>query len=217
MYLSFFSLSFNFSLWSVGIVKSTILQVLFLLLIIIKSGRLAGIWWSVYMSKSRMSLCVSFSRTDVGLCIYHLFVWSNLNFSHNSRWITLPTQSCQVLYSFCANLLHSLMWLMVSSLSPHNLHLLICYVLSILVLIWLVLMVLFCAAIRRDSVSLLRFPFLSHVYVFSCAMLLISRLKRPWSCFSFHFCFLVIVVLLVLVLFVLFLVAIISLPPRFCM
>ena len=27
---------------------------------------------------------------------------------HNSQWITLPTQSCLVLYSFCSNLLHSL-------------------------------------------------------------------------------------------------------------
>ena len=44
---------------------------------------------------------------DVGLCICHLFVRSNFNFLHNSQWITLPTQSCLVLYSFCTNLLHS--------------------------------------------------------------------------------------------------------------
>ena len=70
------------------------------------------------------------SRTDSGLCIYHLFVWSNFNFLHNSRWITFPTQSCLVLYSFYARLLHSLiMWLMVSSRSPHNLHLIFCCVL----------------------------------------------------------------------------------------
>ena len=55
----------------------------------------------------------------------------------------------------CANLLHSLiMWLIVLFLSPHSLHFLFCWVLSILALIWWVLMVLFCAAIRRDSVSL---------------------------------------------------------------
>ena len=57
------------------------------------------------------------------------------------------------------------MWLMISSLSPHSLHLLFSCVLSILVLIWLVLMALFCAAIGRDSVSLLKFLFLSHVQV----------------------------------------------------
>ena len=56
------------------------------LLIIIKSGLLAEIRWSVCMSKSHRSLCVSFSRTGAaGLCIYHLFVWSNLNFLHISQ------------------------------------------------------------------------------------------------------------------------------------
>ena len=134
-YLSFFSHSFSFILWSAGTAKSTILQVLFFfLLIIIKSGLLAGIWWSVCILKSHRSLCESFSRTGVGLCIYHLLVWSNLNFLYISQWITLPTQSCLALYSRCANLLHSLIiWLMISSLSPHSLHLLFCCVLSILV------------------------------------------------------------------------------------
>ena len=42
-YLSFFSLSFRFILWSAGTAKSTILQILFFLLIIIRSGLLAGI------------------------------------------------------------------------------------------------------------------------------------------------------------------------------
>ena len=41
-YLYFFSLSFRFILWSAGTAKSTILQILFLLLIIINSGLLAG-------------------------------------------------------------------------------------------------------------------------------------------------------------------------------
>ena len=126
----------------------------FFFLIIIRSGRLTEIRWSICISKSHWSLCVSFSRTDAGLSIYHLLVWSNLNFLHIPLLITLPTQSCLVLYFFCANLLHSLMWLIVSSISPHNQHLLFCCVLSILALIWLVLMALFCAAIKRDSVSL---------------------------------------------------------------
>ena len=82
-------------------------------------------------------------------------------------------------------------------------------------MIWFVFIALFCAAIRKNSVSLLRFPFLSHVHVFSWEMLLISRLKRVQSCFSSYLCFLVIVVLLVLMLSVLFLVAVISPSPRF--
>ena len=124
-YLSFFSHSFSFILWSTGTAKSTILQFLsFFLLIIILSSLLAQIRWSVCMSKSHRSLCVLFSRIGDGLCIYHLLVWSNLNFSHVSQCITLPAQSCLVLYSFCANLLHSLiMGLMISSLSPQSLHL----------------------------------------------------------------------------------------------
>ena len=115
----------------------------FFLLIILRSGLLAEIRSSVCISKSHRCLCVSFSRASARLCIYHLLAWSNLNSLHISQWITLPTQSCLALYSFCANLLHSLiMWLMVSSLSPHSLHLLFCCVLSILALIWLVLIVL---------------------------------------------------------------------------
>ena len=124
---------------------------LFLLLIIIRSGRLAEIRWSVWTSKSRRSLYVSFSWTEAGLCIYHFVKWSNLIFLHKFQWITLSIHSGLVWYSFSANLLHSLiMWLIVSPLAPHNLNHQFCYVLSFLALIWLVLMALFGAAIRRD-------------------------------------------------------------------
>ena len=66
------------------------------LLIIIRPGLLADNWWSVCMSKSHRSFCVSFSCTDAGLCIYHLFVGLNFNFLHDSQWITFSTQSCLV-------------------------------------------------------------------------------------------------------------------------
>ena len=36
----------------------------------------------------------AFSRKGARLCIYQMFVWSNLNFLHISQWITFPTQSC---------------------------------------------------------------------------------------------------------------------------
>ena len=62
-YLSFFSPSFSFILWSVDYFASSLF-----LLIIINSG-LAGIRWSVCMLKSHRSLCVAFSRTVAGLCI----------------------------------------------------------------------------------------------------------------------------------------------------
>ena len=53
MNLSFFSLSFRFILWSAGTAKTTILQVLFFffLLIIMRSGLLAGIRWSICILK----------------------------------------------------------------------------------------------------------------------------------------------------------------------
>ena len=50
--LSTISHSFSFILCSAGTAKSSILQVLFLLLIIIKSGFLAEIRWSMCMPKS---------------------------------------------------------------------------------------------------------------------------------------------------------------------
>ena len=160
-YLSFFALSYNYTLWSARHKTPKFSKFSFFLLIIIKSGRLAEIRWSVCMSKSERSLRIS-------------FVWSNSDLLPNSQWITLLTQSCLVLYSFWVNLLHSLIlrWI-VSSLLPHNLHLLISCVLSNLTMIWLVLMALFFAAIRRDSVSLKRFPFLSQVHVFSSEVKLI--------------------------------------------
>ena len=99
-YLSFFSLSFRTAS------RQFYRFSFFFLLIIMMSGLQARISWFVCMLKSHRSLCESFSRTGAGLCIYHLFVWSNWNFLHISQWITLPTQLCLILYSFCANLLH---------------------------------------------------------------------------------------------------------------
>ena len=86
-YLSFFSLSFRFILWSASKVDNFANSLFFV---------------DYYKVSS------SFSRTDAGLCIYYLLVWSILNFLHISQLVSLPTQSCLALYSFCANLLHSL-------------------------------------------------------------------------------------------------------------
>ena len=74
--------------------KSTTQQVLFFLLVITRSDRLAEIRSSVYISKSQRSLCISFSRIDSGLCIYHLFIWPNFNFLHNAH----PVVSSLILF-----------------------------------------------------------------------------------------------------------------------
>ena len=164
--------------------KSTILQILFFFLLIIIS--------LVFFQRLRdpcvrqRPICVNvchFLGQEMGCTIYHLLVWSDLNFLYISQWIILPTQSCLVLFSFCANLPHSLiMWLIVLSLSPHSLHLLYCWVVNI-ALIWLVLTALSSTAIRRDSVSLLRFPFLCLVQVFSCEMVFKAARELFFSTF----------------------------------
>ena len=117
-YLSFFSLSFNFTLWFAGIIKSPLQQVLFFcwpskgLVIFPRLGDL-------FESQNSKDVCASDSLGRISGCAYTTFVWSKLNILHNSKWITFPTQSCLVLYSFCVNLQHSLIWLIVLSLSPH--------------------------------------------------------------------------------------------------
>ena len=139
------------------------------LLITMRSGLLAEISWSVCMSKSHRSLCAPFSRTTVGWCIYHLFVCSDLNFLNITQWITLPTQSCLVLYLFYANLLHLLMmWLIVSSLSPHNN---ICYfVASYLFSLWFVWFLWRCFVLQLGEIMFLFYSFI---------FLATARLSRP--------------------------------------
>ena len=60
----------------------------------------------------------------------------------------------------------------------------------------IVFMTLFCAFIRRDLVSLLKFPFLSHVQVFSSEMSLVGRVNMSIQLFSYHFRYFINVVFL---------------------
>ena len=87
----------------------------------------------LFVSQNSSEVCeFHFFRADSELNLYHLFVWSNLNFLHSSLWVIFPTHSCLVLDTFCVNLLHSLIiWLIVLFLLLHKLHLVFCYVLSI--------------------------------------------------------------------------------------
>ena len=89
-YLSFFSLSFRFILWSARTAKSTILQILFFLLIIIRSGLLAGISWSVCMLKSLGVYACYFLGQVLG-CAYTICLYSQIEIS-----CTFPSGSpCQ--------------------------------------------------------------------------------------------------------------------------
>ena len=102
-YLYLFSLSFCYTqypvishdgevYYSTGFPLCVCLCVSVCVLTITGSGPLGEIRWSAWISKSQSIFYVSFSRADSGLCIYHLFVWSNLNCLLNSEWITIPTQ-----------------------------------------------------------------------------------------------------------------------------
>ena len=146
----------------------------FFFLTITRSGRLANIKWSVCISKFQRSLCLSFSNTDSGLCICYLFIQSNFNFLHSSQWITFPTLLCLVTYTFCLSLLHLLIiWLIVSSLSPHNEHLLFCCVLLLLslLLLWKSFCLKFhnniteftCCCILSNSIPLLMYQSNYHI------------------------------------------------------
>ena len=164
-YLSLFSHSFNFTLWCKvhNSASSLFLFFIFFFFLIMRSGCLSEIWGSVCISKSRRSLCVLFSWTD---SLFYFYLFAQFSVDH------LAHQTMSSLIRFLGYL--AAFTYHVSSLSPRNLHLLFCCIISLLALIWFVLMALFCAAIRTDSVSILRLPFLSDVHVFSCEMSLKS-------------------------------------------
>ena len=114
----------------------------------------------LFISQNSRGVCASHSPGQQLSCAYTICSNGQISISFKIPSGSLcQNQSYLVLYSFCANLLHSfIMWVIVSFLSPHSLHLLFSCDLSILALIWLVLMALFWAAIRRNSISLLRSP-----------------------------------------------------------
>ena len=67
---------------------------------------------------------------DTCLFIYHLVIWSNFNFLYISQWISIPTYTWQVLYSFCDSLFQSLiMWVILFFQSQLNLQLQ-CYIID---------------------------------------------------------------------------------------
>ena len=94
-------------------------------------GLLVGIGWSVCFSKSQRISWVSFSKTDSGLCIYILLVWSKSNLLYNSQWITFPTQSCLASFSFFRQFATFAYDVIKRFTSSHNLRLLLHYSLRV--------------------------------------------------------------------------------------
>ena len=147
------------------------------------------------------------------VCAYTISLCIEISFSctvpRGSPFLSSPVLSCTFLLDSL------IMWLIASSPLPHNLFLIFYYVLSIFTLPWLIFIELFSGAMNRDSVSLLKFPFLYKFQVFSCQISSVCLLTYPYSCFSSHFYFLVIIVLLIFMLSMLFLVIVIILSLLF--
>ena len=80
-YLSFFSHSFSFMLWSAGTAKTKILQILFFFFFFFCWLLWGLVFWprlgDPCVCLSPIGVYVSFSRTDTVLYINDLFLWSN--------------------------------------------------------------------------------------------------------------------------------------------
>ena len=99
-YLPFFSFSLIFTMWSDD-------KFLYFLLITTRSDSLSSIGWTICWVKSQGIQSVSFSGIYSVLCIDHLSVSSTVHLLQYHQRINLPTQSCLILYSFCASFVHS--------------------------------------------------------------------------------------------------------------
>ena len=118
------------------------------------------------------------------LCTFHIFMYGYVTVLHDGFWFVHIPLGSMVKFQFlaqfpvnrhnhpvvpqlklilCQFVTFFYKVIIISSLSPYNVHLLFCWILSIFTLILYAFMALFCVAIRRDTVSLFRFPFRSHV------------------------------------------------------
>ena len=102
------------------------------------------------VSKSHRN-CLRHSLGQMLDCAYTVYSYGQNEISSTSpSGSYCPSQSLSSLITFLCNLLLILiMWWVVSSLSPRNLQLLFCCVLSIHALIWLVLIAFICAAYKE--------------------------------------------------------------------
>ena len=138
--------------------------------------------WSICISKSQRILWVSFSR------VVHIPVFRSVKYKLLTQlpvdYIPHPVVFGLILFLHFIRLLCD--W---SFRICHHITCIVIFGVSFLLAFYIVLMALFYAAIRRDSVWFLRFSFLSHVLIFSCDISLVCRLNCPYSCFSSLYCF----------------------------
>ena len=108
LYFSVFPTFLLFTRSSPGMARSTILTSFLVLSITTKSGRRVSILISHWIVKSHRILYPLLSITPSGSCFYHCCAPRKPYFSHSFQWMYLHTLSCLFLYSFWANILHSL-------------------------------------------------------------------------------------------------------------
>ena len=163
--VSIFSLSFISTLWSVGMAKSIRWLVFSFLLIHTKFGCLAGTRWFVCISKSQR-IFISYSLGRILVCIYTIWQYGQILIScaipSGSPFPPSRAWSCTHFVLVCyIRLLYDKPF----HLFPHITY--TCYSVvhnKFFALIYIyIYMGIFCAAIKRDSVSLLRLPFCSYI------------------------------------------------------
>ena len=145
------------------------------------------------MLKSHSILTDSVFYTRSGSWRYHLLPVCWITWiSSILKWIYLATWLCLSRYSVCAIFGHSArMCITVSLAPPHTLHLSLAAVLKMCFAIALVWTACSCAAHRKPSLSMVRFPLVSHWNVASLSIpSFIWRAYCPCSGFPIHFSFL---------------------------
>ena len=131
-----------------------------------------------------------------------LFERLTFNFLLNSKWITIPTHKCLVLYSFILLCCNYLCYDWSFRLYHYVINIFYFVASYILLLLELVFMAFFFVVLLEEIQFLSKdFPFLAMYEPSSVRF----NLRVAWIVFLPSFIFLVIVVLLILVLFVLFL------------
>ena len=88
-----------FAVWSERIENYTLRQILFIIFCVNFHELWPSDYYYICISRSQSSSCVSFIRSDFGLCMYYLEVWSNFNLLRNSLWTIFSTHSCIIIYS----------------------------------------------------------------------------------------------------------------------
>ena len=134
-YLSLFSLSFNFTVWSIGTIKSTVLHALFFFFCWFLKYLFVGMRTgdpSLYQNHREVN--VSHSPGQILGCAYTICLYGQSSITRKIPCGSpCPPKRVLSYTLFCVSLLYSLIiFFIVSPLSPHNLHLLFWWVLSFL-------------------------------------------------------------------------------------